>query len=499
MPEIQNIVVLGGGTAGLIAALTLRRQLPQLAVRLVHSAEIGVIGVGEGTTPLFPRHIFGVLGLDPARFYAEAQPTWKLGIHFLWGPRKDFFYSFGQQWDARWSDLPKAHGYYCFDDLVPADAPAALMAHDRVAHRRPDGWPQFPTAYAFHIENKKLVAYLEARCCEDGVTFTEGTVSDVEMRDGEVAALHLESGEKVSGDLYIDASGFRSELLGRELGEPFESFADALFCDRAIIGGWPRTNESIHPCTTAETMEAGWCWQIEHEHFINRGYVFSSAFLSDDAAREELLRKNPKIAAAGIEPRVVRFRSGRFARNWVGNVVAIGNANGFVEPLEATAISTLIYAMQTLTEALRECHRAGSTPTLRETCNRLVADIWTETRDFLAMHYRFNTRLETPFWQHARAATPLRTVGPLVAFYEENGPSMLGRHELGRHDNIFGIEGHWMMLLGNRVPHRAPHAASDDELARWKKHAADFAAQAAGGITLHHALACIRHPGWRWK
>ena len=264
------------------------------------------------------------------------------------------------------------------------------------------------------------------------------------------------------------------------------------------IGGWPRTAEPVHPYTTAETMDAGWCWQIEHEHFINRGYVFSSAFLEDDAARAELLRKNPKIAATGHEPRIVRFRSGRYARNWVGNVVAIGNANGFVEPLEATAISTLIYAMQVLTEALREGHRTGPAPTLRETCNRLVADIWTETRDFLAMHYRFNTRLDTPFWQHTRAATPLRTVEALVAFYEENGPSMLGRHTLGNHDNIFGLDGHLMMLLGNRVPHRAPHTPTEKELAIWKKHSADYAAQAAAGIALPHALACIRHPAWRW-
>ena len=108
---------------------------------------------------------------------------------------------------------------------------------------------------------------------------------------------------------------------------PFKSYADALYCDRAVIAGWPRTDELIKPYTLAETMDAGWCWQIEHETFINRGYVYSSSFITDDAAREEFLRKNPKIAT---EPRVVKFRSGRYQAMWQGNVVGIGNASGFV-------------------------------------------------------------------------------------------------------------------------------------------------------------------------
>src|SRR5207244_1117453 len=150
-----------------------------------------------------------------------------------------------------------------------------------------------------------------------------------------LAALITEGAERIVADLYVDASGFRSELLGRTLGEAFISYEDSLFCDRAVIGGWARTTEPIKPYTLAETMDAGWCWQIEHEHWINRGYVYSSKFLSDDAALRELLTKNPQVSS---EPRVVKFRTGRYARNWVQNVVGIGNAVGFVEPLEATSL-----------------------------------------------------------------------------------------------------------------------------------------------------------------
>src|SRR4030095_17204289 len=132
---------------------------------------------------------------------------------------------------------------------------------------------------------------------------------------------------------------------------PFVDFSNALFCDRAVIGGWARSTEPILPYTTCETMDAGWCWQIEHEQFINRGYVYGSRFLDEDAARTEFLRKNPKIAN---EPRVVKFRSGRYARSWVGNVVAIGNASGFVEPLEATALGVINAAAGTLSDVLAD-------------------------------------------------------------------------------------------------------------------------------------------------
>jgi tryptophan halogenase len=490
---MRSIVILGGGTAGLLAALTLRRSFPHIAVRVIHSTELGVIGVGEGTTPLFPQHLLHALGVDAAQLYAEAQPTWKLGIRFLWGRRPQFFYSFGQQFDARWSDLPKANGLYCETDYVPADVPAALMACGKAALRHASGWPQLHSAYAFHIENARLVAYLNARCLEAGVTFTEGRVQHVERGGEGVAALHLQSGERISGDLFVDASGFRSELLGMALEEPFLRFDDALFCDRALIGGWARTNEPILPYTTAETMNAGWCWQIEHERFINRGYVFSSQFLSDDEARAEFLAKNANLQG---EPRLVRFRSGRYARNWVGNVVAIGNANGFVEPLEATAIAVIIYAVRALVEMLRE---ANVTPGMRAIYNQLVADVWTETRDFLALHYRFNQRIDSRFWRMCAAETPLRTVEPVVEFYRENGPSMLARHCLGHHDNIFGLEGHLALLIGQAVPHHAPHKPSPAEGAVWEQHSRDIAAQARTGFTVAETLACIRHPAWRWS
>jgi tryptophan halogenase len=497
---IRKVTVLGAGSAGLIAALTLRRLLPGLAVEIVRSPDIGVIGVGEGTTRAFPPFFFETLRLDPAELFAEAQPVWKLGIRFLWGPRERFFYTFSYQFDQRWPDLPRANGYYCEKDVENVDVWAALMAAGKAFPKAKDGRPIFARHQqaGFHIENRKLVGWLENACLSSGATFTDGTVASVDRDDEHVRALVLESGQRIDGDLFVDASGFRSELIGRAFDEPFLSFSDSLFCDRAIIGGWPRTSEPISAYTTAETMNAGWCWQIEHEHWINRGYVYASNFISDDDARAEFLGKNPGTVGEAREPRIVKFRSGRYARTWIGNVVGIGNSSGFVEPLEATALSVIIHESRSLAAALFES-AFEPTPSIAALYNRTMARVWDEIRDFIAIHYRFNTRIATPFWQHCWHETPLKTAQPIADFYVENGPTSIHKTELIGLDNSFTAEGYLALLIGQRVPHRKPHRPSPGELQQWERYRARNASVAQHGYSVAETLAMIRSPGWRWQ
>jgi len=309
-----------------------------------------------------------------------------------------------------------------------------------------------------------------------------------------IVALITETGERITADLFVDASGFRSELLGRALGEPFLSYQDALFCDRAVIGGWPRTDEPILPYTTAETMEAGWCWRIDHEHFINRGYVYASAFISDDAALAEFLRKNPKVAT---QPRVVKFRSGRYARTWVGNVVAVGNATGFVEPLEATALQVICVEASTLADSLLDS-LCEPTPTLVTLYNRYNGDQWDDIRNFLAIHYKFNTRLETPFWRACRSDTALHGAQAIVDWYRENGPSVLAGIALVHPSNCFRMDGYLALLMGQNVPHNKPYDAPPAEHNFWRQHCQNLAIEARGGMDVKEALQAIRSPGLKW-
>jgi tryptophan halogenase len=500
---IETIVVLGGGSAGLITALTVKSKLPQMRVRVVRSPDIGVIGVGEGTTASFPRHFFEYLKGRPQDFYAGAEPTWKLGIRFLWGPRREFFYTFAKEYEQRLPELRRNVGFYHDNETQWVGPVSALMAHDNAFPRKADGTPHFHNAHAFHIENVKLVAHLEQVCRNLGVEIIDGNMTQAETAPLQfagrevrgVVALHLASGEKLTADLFVDASGFRSELLTRTLEEPSKSYEKSLFCDRAVIGGWPRTTEPIRPYTVAETMDAGWCWQIEHEHWINRGYVYASAFISDDAARAELLAKNPQIAN---DPRVVKFRSFRTNRNWVGNVVGVGNASGFVEPLEATALQVICVQASTLADGLVDSLGAP-TPTMVEFYNRYNVEQWDDIRDFLAVHYKYNTRLNTPFWQACRADTDLCGASEVVEYYRENGPSALLTGILLHPTNSFGLEGYLALLVGQNVAHEKIYHPPPVELKAWRDRCASYGEQARRAMSVKQCLDVLRNTGWMKK
>ena len=490
---IRRILVLGGGSAGFLAAIALRRKL-SVDVTVIRSPKIGVIGVGEGTTFTVPNFLHGYLDIDAKRFHREVQPTYKLGIRFLWGPQERFHYSFTSQLDARYEQLPKANGFYCGDDFCYADLTGAMMAHDRVFTEQQDGGPLVGTNVAYHIENEQLVAFLEQAAVAAGIEIIDDTVSLVERDEQGIQALVLESGRRESADLYIDCSGFRSELISRTFGEPFLPFDSSLFCDRAVIGGWPRTNEPLKPYTTSETMDHGWAWQIEHDAFINRGYVYSSRFVSDEDAERELRAKNPLIGST----RTLGFVSGRYRNAWVHNAVALGNAAGFVEPLEATSLAIICDHVSVLIKTLADCNMQ-SRPSQITMFNRYNANNWDAVRRFLAIHYKFNTRLNTPFWQACRADTDLCDAAAIVEFYQENGPSLLWSKMLLGPNDPFGWEGYLAMLVGQRVPYRNRYVPSESERHEWRRIQDNLRTKALAAMPQEQALSIIRSDDWNWR
>lgn len=494
--RIHRIVVLGGGSAGFLSALALKARMPDLAVMVVRSKEIGIIGVGEGSTVALTNMLHDYLRVNLAKLHEIAKPTWKMGLKFIWGKRPHFYYTFSaQQMNSIIHPLPKAIGYYCNGDMDTAEPMMAMMAQNRVFDRDENGMPVMHDSIAYHVENHFFVDFLERAATEAGIEILEDTVAHVQPSEQGIGALIFKSGRAVNADLYIDCSGFASLLLGKTLGEPFVPFKSSLFCDRAIVGGWTRqADEPIQPFTTCGTMNSGWLWQIEHEHRINRGYVYCSAFITDEQAEQELRAISPRLD----KTRVVKFITGRYERAWVKNVVAIGNANGFVEPLEATALGVISMQSRLLADTL-----AASDRQIRfwdvTGFNRHHRRYWDSIRRFIAIHYKFNDRIDTPFWRACREKTDLAGAEEIAAYYQESGPGTYWAPTIMDSLDPFGMGGYVTLLLGQSVPYRHAHQPNQAELAAVEAIREKNRQRAANAMTTEEVLAAIRSPEWNWK
>ncbi|MCA9212776.1 MAG: tryptophan 7-halogenase [Planctomycetales bacterium] len=471
MNEIKTIVVVGAGSAGLLSAMTLKRAFSRLDVKIVHSPDIPVIGVGESTTAIFPPFLHSSLGIDFVEFFTAVQASWKLGVRFVWGDPKDshFNYTFDSCMSTKSPHLRKAAPYYCLSDWSDASPSWALM--DRglsPCFRRPDGQTAAQVAFGYHIENQAFIDFLTKKAVECGIETISGNVADATQDEsGNVEQLLLTEGRSITADLFVDCTGFGSQLLRGKLDETFVSYRDSLFCDRAVVGQWQRSDprDPVLPYTTTETMDHGWCWRIDFPSHVTRGYVFCSAFCSDAEATAEFKSANPQL---NDDIRVVPFTSGRYEGFWRKNVVAIGNSCGFVEPLEATALHLVVEQIRMVCRLLSETD-LRLLPEMESIANRQYRVLWDEVRDFLAVHYRFNRKRDTPFWQHCRENTDLAGAADFVELYQRFGPSTLGSTTLSG-ENVFGYDGFTTLLVGQRVPTDYQPLLFESDAKSWLDH-----------------------------
>jgi tryptophan halogenase len=398
-----RVVILGGGTAGWMTAAALVKQLPHACdVRLVESEEIGIVGVGEATLPHI-RFFVESLGIDEADFMKVTHATFKLGIEFhdFGSIGSSYLHPFGS-FGSPLSDVPFHHywlrlhaagrGGEIWDTSI-----CNVMASRGKFEPPPAGSPLYN--YAYQFDSTLFGPYLRAYSIARGAVRTEGKVVDVEVDadTGNVVALKLHSGERIEGDLFVDCSGFRALLIGQTLGEEWEDWSQWLPCDRAVAMPCTPAGEGIEPYTRAHAMAAGWRWRIPLQHRVGNGYVYSSAHVSDEAAADALVASIEGKPMA--EPRLLKFRAGRRKRSWSRNVVSIGLASGFLEPLESTSI----YLVQGAIAQLIELFPIGR---VREEdvaeFNRAADVEYDRIRDFLILHYHATRREDSDFWNHVR-------------------------------------------------------------------------------------------------
>ncbi|MFC5527657.1 tryptophan halogenase family protein [Rhodanobacter ginsengisoli] len=460
-PRIKNIVIVGGGTAGWMAAAALAKVLgPDCAIRLVESEEIGIVGVGEATVPHL-KLFNNLLEIDEIAFIKATRGTFKLGIQFNdWGRLGDsYIHGFGtighdvgllpfhQYWiKARHAGVASDIGAYSLNTVAAPRGKFMVSATDVPATS-----PLANIAYAYHFDAGLYARYLRGYSEQRGVRRTEGKIARTVLQadTGFVEAVILESGERIEGELFIDCSGFRGLLIEQALHTGYTDFTHWLPCDRALAVPSENTGPPT-PYTRSTARSAGWQWRIPLQHRTGNGYVYSSAHISDDEATATLLANLDGRPLA--EPRPLRFTTGMRKKFWNRNVVALGLSSGFMEPLESTSI----YLIQSgIAKLLQLFPQRDFSPVLIDRYNAQSEFEFERIRDFLILHYCATERDDSAFWNYCRTM-------PIPSSLQENIRLFRDSGRFFRHaEEMFASVSWVQVMLGQHVMPRSYHPLVD--------------------------------------
>lgn len=447
--KIKHITIVGGGTAGWISAALLAKVLGKTHhIKLVESAAIGTIGVGEASIPPII-HLNNALGIDEKTFLDATQGTMKLGIEFEhWSSLgAKYMHAFG----GVGKNLPFCdfhHAYvrakelgcaFEFGDFSLNYQAAKLNKFEKLSHISGTNLPGISYAYHFDasLYAKLLSEYSQAR----GVERIEGKIVDVtqDPESGYVAQLTLASGQQIGGDLFIDCSGLVGLLIEQTLNTGYEDWRHWLPCDSAVA--LPCESPSpIAPYTRSVAKDAGWCWHIPLQHRMGNGMVYSSKFITDEQAEQTLRDALPGKALA--EANFIKFKTGRRLKQWNKNVVAIGLSSGFLEPLESTSI----HLIQMGVIRLLKCFpNHGINASEVEEYNRQSKMEFENIRDFIILHYKVNQREDSPFWQQCQRMDIPSSLARKIQLFKESGKVFQEQ------DDVFTDIAWQQVLLGQEV------------------------------------------------
>jgi tryptophan halogenase len=416
--QIKDIVILGGGTAGWITAAYLGKALgPSVRIVLLEAPEVPRIGVGEATIPNLQTALFDFLGVPEEEWMRECNASFKMAVRFVnWRtpgegvpqPRHDngesdhFYHIFGQlplhdelplsqYWAQRrlTGQTGQPFDYACYKEPPILDA--------NRAPRWPDG--RRATNYAWHFDAHLVADYLRRFATERlHVQHVQGRMQDAVLDErGFITALKTTDGRLLTGDLFIDCSGFRGLLINKAMEEPFIDMSDHLLCDSAVATSVPHDDDAhgVEPYTSAIAMKAGWTWKIPMLTRFGSGYVYSSKFAGEDEAAADFCRLW-NLNRDDVQLNSIRFRVGRNRRAWVKNCVGVGLASCFVEPLESTGI---YFSYAAVYQLVKHFPDKRFDQVLLDRFNYEVETMFDDTRDFIQAHYYVSPRTDTPFWK----------------------------------------------------------------------------------------------------
>jgi tryptophan 7-halogenase len=456
---IQKLVIVGGGTAGWMAAAALAKILKsRIAIELVESDEIGTVGVGEATIPMI--NVFNhAVGIDENEFIRATNGTFKLGIEFVnWGKLGDrYIHGFGRFGQ----DLGSVdfHQYWLKQYLQGKAPDLEAFSINRMACRankfmRPDASlansPLSEIAYAFHFDAGLYAKFLRGISERAGVKRTEGKIGQVKQhQDGRIASVVLESGVEISGDLFLDCSGFQGLLIEKTLQTGYADWTHWLPCDRAVAVPCENAPQ-LTPYTRATAHKSGWQWRIPLQHRMGNGHVYCSSHISDDEAASVLLGNLDGKALA--DPRFLRFKTGMRKKIWNKNVVSVGLSSGFLEPLESTSIHLIQTTIAKLVSFFPD--RDFAQDDIDE-FNTQMAFEFESVRDFIILHYHVNQRDDSAFWIDCRNMAVPENLKQRIALWQSRG--RLKRFNL----ELFAEVGWLQVLHGQNLRPQGAHALVD--------------------------------------
>ncbi len=402
--RLTNIVILGGGTAGWITAnlMVAKWRNKNVNITLVESPSIGTIGVGEGSTPHL-KEFFEKIGVSEKEWMPSCNATYKNGIRFNgWSSRvgfESYFHPFASRIDAFSAPALAYNSIYRRKGLAVDSHPDRFYLSSYLAenHKTPipeDNFP-FPIGYGYHFDATLLGQYLARVAKLRGVTHIEGKVTDIgKHANGDIAFLVLDGGQKLSADFFVDCSGFGGELIQKQLEVPFVSFKNNLFNDSAVAIPSP-ANTKLNSQTISTTLKYGWAWDIPLTNRTGNGYVYSSAHCSAEQAEIEL-REKLNLLDSEVEARHLKMKVGRVEQHWHRNCLAVGLSQGFIEPLEATA---LLLVQETIEKFLEHYDPSLREWNSRKEFNAEINNKFDGIRDYIVAHYRLSSRDDTEYWQ----------------------------------------------------------------------------------------------------
>lgn len=462
--RVRSVLVVGGGSSGWMAAAMFATALAKdVSITLVESDAIGIVGVGEATIP--PMQKFQrFLGMDEREFLSGTQGTFKLGIEFHnWGKVGDkYLHQFGAV--GREIDrLVKLHHWWLVGRLDEGGEPYPEWQSLHVAYHAAAANRFAPSisgkadvnnryTHAYHFDAHLYAGHLRKLAEGRGVSRVEGMIAGAERDSatGLVEAVLLDDGRRLEADLFIDCTGFRSLLLGGELAEPWTDWSHWIPSDRAWAVPTKRAEGGLRPYTQGIAHTVGWQWRIPLQHRTGNGHVFASAFSTETEAEARLMGNLDADPLA--DPRLIKFRTGRRERAWVGNVVALGLASGFLEPLESTSIHFVQSALERLIELFST--RAMDAP-LQNQFNARTRLEWEQVRDFIVAHYHLTERDDSEFWRYTRNMPVPDSLAEVLDAWRTRGVLAVD----GGH--LFQLGSWASLLLGQRCIPRGVHALAD--------------------------------------